>query len=244
MKKYRADLHVHTVLSPCASLDMSPINIINKAKERNIDIIGITDHNSTKQCRIIKEIGEKNGLFVVCGAEITTKEEIHCLTFFENLKKLEEFQKFIDLVQTDLKNDVNKFGYQLIVDEFENIVEEEEKLLFASLNVSIDELAEVVHNLEGLFIPAHIDRQSFSLISQLGFVPPDIKADLLEISKYATRDEIIAKYKYLDKFSFIQNSDSHLLDSVGSVFNLLEMEEVNFNSIACALKNINNKFEN
>jgi len=242
MKTYRADFHIHTVLSPCASLEMSPINIIDKAKENKIDIIGITDHNSTKQCKITKEIGEKKGVYVLCGAEITTIEEIHSLTFFENLVKLEEFQKFIDKVQPDIKNDVNIFGYQLVVDEQENIIEEEERSLFASLNVSIDDLADVVHQLGGLFIPAHIDRQRFSIISQLGFVPFDIKADLFEISKNTTSEAILAKFQYLDKFNFIQNSDSHFLDTIGSIYNLLELDEINFKSISYALKK-NNKFE-
>jgi|DewCreStandDraft_4_1066084.scaffolds.fasta_scaffold69959_3 hypothetical protein len=240
MKHYRADFHIHTVLSPCASLDMSPINIINKAKEKKIDIIGITDHNSTKQCRITKEIGEKNGIYVVCGAEITTKEEIHCLTFFEDLSRLDDFQKFIDEIQPNIKNDVQRFGYQLIVDEAENVLEEEDISLFSALNVSIDELADVVHNLGGLFIPAHIDRQRFSLISQLGFVPFDIDADAFEISKNTSREKMIEQFPYLEKFSFINNSDSHFLDTVGETFNLLQLEEINFKSISYALKKLNN----
>lgn len=240
MKHYRADFHIHTVLSPCASLDMSPINIINKAKEKKIDIIGITDHNSTKQCRITKEIGEKNGIYVVCGAEITTKEEIHCLTFFEDLNRLDDFQKFIDEIQPKIKNDVQRFGYQLIVDEAENVLEEEDISLFSALNVSIDELADVVHKLGGLFIPAHIDRQRFSLISQLGFVPFDIDADAFEISKNTSREKMIEQFPYLEKFSFINNSDSHFLDTVGETFNLLQLEEINFKSISYALKKLNN----
>lgn len=240
MKHYRADFHIHTVLSPCASLDMSPINIINKAKEKKIDIIGITDHNSTKQCRITKEIGEKNGIYVVCGAEITTKEEIHCLTFFEDLSRLDDFQKFIDEIQPNIKNDVQRFGYQLIVDEAENVLEEEDISLFSALNVSIDELADVVHKLGGLFIPAHIDRQRFSLISQLGFVPFDIDADAFEISKNTSREKMIEQFPYLEKFSFINNSDSHFLDTVGETFNLLQLEEINFKSISYALKKLNN----
>ena len=126
---YKADLHIHSVLSPCADLEMSPLNIINKAKERKLDIIGLTDHNSTKQCKITCEIGKKNGIFVLCGAEITTKEEVHCLAFFENDERLLEFQQYIETHLPRIKNEIKRFGYQLIVDEDENIIAEEEILL-------------------------------------------------------------------------------------------------------------------
>ena len=84
MNKYRADLHIHTVLSPCGNLEMSPANIIKKACEKGLDIIGITDHNSTRHCKLVSKLSELAGIFVLMGAEVTTREEVHCLTFFEN----------------------------------------------------------------------------------------------------------------------------------------------------------------
>ena len=93
MKTYRADLHIHTVLSPCGDLDMSPKNIVLKAEELGIDIIGITDHNSTLQCSGVGREAEKKGIFMLMGAEITTKEELHCLVYFESMEKLKIFQK-------------------------------------------------------------------------------------------------------------------------------------------------------
>jgi PHP family Zn ribbon phosphoesterase len=232
---YRADLHIHSVLSPCADLEMSPINIINKAKERKLDIIGITDHNSTKQCKVTKEIGEKNGIFVLCGAEITTKEEVHCLTFFENLEKLSAFQKYIEIHLPKINNDVQRFGYQLIVDEDENIIDEEEFLLHSALNVSIDALAEKVHELKGLFIPAHVNRPKFSLISQLGFIPPDIKADAFEITKHLSREDFYKQYAYLNNKTVLQNSDAHFLDAIGEITTQFEMNEISFDEISKAL---------
>ncbi len=238
---YRADLHIHSVLSPCADLEMSPINIINKAKERKLDIIGLTDHNSTKQCKVTREIGEKNGIFVLCGAEITTREEVHCLTFFENFEKLSAFQIYIDIHLPKIKNDVQRFGYQLIVDEEENIIEEEEFLLNSALDVSIDALAEKVHELNGLFIPAHVNRQKFSLISQLGFVPTDIKADALEISRHVTKDDFYNQNPYLKAFTLIHNSDSHFIDSIGEISTIFEMNEISFFEIQKALTGKGNR---
>ena len=237
---YRADLHIHSVLSPCADLEMSPVNIINKAKERKLDIIGITDHNSTKQCKVTREIGEKNGIFVLCGAEVTTKEEVHCLTFFENIEKLAAFQSYIEIHLPKIKNDVQRFGYQLIVDENENIIDEEEFLLHSALDVSVDALAEKVHELNGLFIPAHVNRPKFSLISQLGFIPPDIKADAFEISKHLSREDFYKQFAYLKKKVVIQNSDAHFIDAIGEVFNEFELQSVSFINIAKALINTDN----
>ncbi|MFZ4740093.1 MAG: PHP domain-containing protein [Bacteroidales bacterium] len=238
---YRADLHIHSVLSPCADLKMSPINIINKAKERKLDIIGLTDHNSTKQCKITSEIGKKNGIFVLCGAEITTKEEVHCLTFFENNERLLDFQQYIETHLPKIKNDIKRFGYQLIVDKEENIIAEEEILLSSALNISIDELANKVHELNGLFIPAHVNRPKFSLISQLGFIPPDIKADAFEITKHITKLEFLKQYTYLNAFTILQNSDSHFINSIGEITSQFEMEEVSFDEIRKALAGKENR---
>lgn len=239
---YKADLHIHSVLSPCADLEMSPVNIINKAKERKLDIIGLTDHNSTKQCKITREIGEKNGVFVLCGAEITTKEEVHCLTFFENFEKLSAFQQYIEIHLPKINNDVQRFGYQLIVDEEENIIDEEEFLLHSALDVSIDALAEKVHELNGLFIPAHVNRPKFSLISQLGFIPPDIKADAFEISKHLSRADFYKQYAYLKNKTVIQNSDAHFIDAIGETYTEFDLQSVSFSNIAKALQNIDNNF--
>ena len=75
----RADLHIHTVLSPCGDLDMSPANIIGMALQKGLSLIGISDHNSTRQAPVIQQLGERQGLRVLCGTEINTAEEVHAL---------------------------------------------------------------------------------------------------------------------------------------------------------------------
>ncbi len=241
MKLFRADLHTHTVLSPCGDLEMSPVNIIKRAKEKKIDIIGITDHNSTKQCAVLKEVGDEFGVFVIKGAEITTKEEVHCLTFFENDNQLFEFQKFIDAHITDIKNDVNRFGYQCLVDKYDNILEQEENLLISALDVGISEVEKKVHQLQGLFIPAHIDRVNNSILANLGFLPPDLEVDALEISKNVKYSDFIERNMYLKGKTFIQSSDAHYIDDIAKVYSLFEIEEISFQEIRMALKCENNR---
>ncbi len=98
MQAFRADLHIHTVLSPCGDLDMNPRSIVQLAKQRGMDIIGVTDHNSTLHSSLIKQLGEKEGLFVLQGVEVTTKEEVHCLCFFSSNEQAASFQQFINVI--------------------------------------------------------------------------------------------------------------------------------------------------
>ncbi len=236
MQQYRADIHVHTLLSPCGDLEMSPANIVERAAELNIQILGIADHNSTKQAPLVQKLAAARGIFTLCGAEVTTKEETHCLAFFENQHTLAEFQQYLDDHLPDIKNDTKYFGHQVVIDEQEMIVEEIEKLLISALNQSLNQVEKKVHELNGLFIPAHIDRPKYSLISQLGFVPPDLKADAFEISRFTTQKKMLAKFPYLSKFSFIHNSDAHHPDQLGSSFTVFQLEKPDFSEIKMALK--------
>ncbi len=236
MKIFRADLHTHTVLSPCGDLEMSPVNIVRIAKERGIDILGITDHNSTLHAVLIKQLAEREGILVMMGAEVTTKEEVHCLCFFETEQLLSEFQIYLDQHLPKIPNDTKYFGYQVVVNEEEEIVDEIDYLLISGLNQGIDEIEEKVHSLNGLFIPAHINKSINSVISQLGFLPPDLKVDALEISMHTTKEEFLSTNKYLKAYSFIQSSDAHYIDNIGNVCTNFLMEELSFAEVRKALK--------
>jgi 3',5'-nucleoside bisphosphate phosphatase len=241
MQQYRADLHIHTLLSPCGDLEMSPVNIVERAVQLSIQILGITDHNSTKHGPLIQKLGAEKNIFVICGAEVTTKEETHCLAFFENLEYLKEFQQYLDAHLPDIKNDSKYFGHQIVVDEDEMIVEEVEKLLISALGQSIDQVERKVHELNGIFIPAHIDKPKYSLISQLGFVPPDLKADAFEISRHTTTEAILKMFPYLSKSVFIRSSDAHHPDQMGTGLTLFEMEKISFDEIKMAFKSENGR---
>ncbi|MGE0089876.1 MAG: PHP domain-containing protein [Bacteroidales bacterium] len=241
MKLYKADLHIHTVLSPCGDLEMSPANIVNRAKEKGLEIIGITDHNNTKNCKVIEEIAAKEGILVLKGAEVTTKEEVHCLAFFEKDNELNEFQNYLDSFITKIKNDPEKFGYQVVVDKNENIVEQIDWLLISALDQNIQQVERKVHQLNGLFIPAHIDRARYSLISQLGFVPADLNEDALELSKHIAKSSFIDQNKYLADRCFIRNSDSHFTENIGDCSTIFQMNEKTFSEVRMALKSENGR---
>lgn len=237
MQIFRADLHTHTVLSPCGSLDMSPAAIVAEANYKNLDIIGITDHNHTGHCNLVAELAEEKGIFVLRGAEVTTKEEVHCLAFFEDDETLMDFQELLDASITKVNNNPDLFGYQVITDKDEQIVEQIDHLLINATKLSVEKLAEEVHNRRGIFIPAHVNRSAFSLTSQLGFIDPAIPADALEISRHITVEEFRKKNPFLSKFTVIQSSDAHFIPDIGNVHTKFELQEASFEEIRMALKN-------
>lgn len=234
---FRADLHVHTCLSPCGSLDMSPVRIIEEARQKHIDILGITDHNSTRQCKEIMDLGHKAGIAVWGGAEINTREEVHCLALFDDLKALDAFQQWLDRWLPVVKNKPDYFGHQVWVDEKENILGVEDRLLIVALDRSMEQTYEEVHRLGGVFIPAHINRKSNSLISQLGFVATDIKADALEISP-VTKKEVIKQMRWAEIKPVIAGSDAHYPEQLGTGITLLKMNNSSLNEFKKALNGV------
>ncbi len=236
MNSYSADLHIHTVLSPCGDLEMSPVNIVDRAARKGLDIIAITDHNHTGHSKLTRALGEKHGLWVVYGAEVTTREEVHCLTFFDTDEQLDQFQEFIDTHQPFIPNDISLFGHQVIVDKDENILTELEKSLYPALNKGIDEIAEFVHSLGGLFVPAHVDRKMNGLYSQIGFLPENLQPDAVEIFRRTRRKDAVKQHPELKNFRLLKNSDAHFIEDVGRCTSTYVMQKRSFSELKMALR--------
>lgn len=226
----RADLHIHTVLSPCGDLEMTPLNIVSKAKERGLDLIGITDHNSTLNCLEILRAGKERGVHVLCGAEITTREEVHVLAFVVS-EKLEQLQSFLEKHIIRIPNNPDIFGYQLAVNEAEEVTDQIDYLLINSIDKSIEEVWEFVDSLGGIFIPAHIDKQANSIYSQLGFFPFGLTPDAVELSASGSAEGMKSRDRSLLKFNFIRSSDAHYPQDIGKVSTLLDIDEMTFENI-------------
>lgn len=235
MNEYRADLHIHTLLSPCADLEMTPRNIVAKARESGLDIIGITDHNSTRNALLVKKLAQRAGIFTLTGAEVTTREEVHCLVFFEFPEQLEKFQEYIDKNIPDIPFSPDEFGYQPVIDEEENIVELVPYYLPAALKTGINQIQKQVSEMNGLFIPAHVDRPANGIFSQLGFIPPGLICDALGISGSVSQKHVVKQYVLPDKISLIRNSDAHFLKQIGEIYTNFIMSEISFSEIKKAL---------
>ncbi|MEN8116177.1 MAG: PHP domain-containing protein [Bacteroidota bacterium] len=242
LQRLKADLHIHTVLSPCADLEMTPANIVKKAKEEGLNIIGITDHNSTKNALLVKRLAVKEGIFVLTGAEVTTKEEVHCLAFFEHEYQLAEFQEYLEKNIERIPNPDGHFGYQPVVDENDNILELVPYLLSVALKKGITEIQEFVYSLNGIFIPAHITRSINGIFSQLGFIPVNLKFDALGITRGIPASHVRKQYNLKDEISFIYNSDAHFLDQMGKNYSFLNIESAGFFEIKMALNQLDRRF--
>lgn len=236
MRNYRADLHIHSVLSPCGDLEMSPVGIIEAAVRNGLEMIAVTDHNHTGHCRLTREIGKEQNVFVVYGVEVTTSEEVHCLSFFDTDDQLLEFQKYIDLHLPEMKNDTDLFGHQVIVDREEQIVEEIRNSLYPGLQQDITDVADAVHQLGGLFVPAHVDRRMNGIYNQLGFFPADLEADAVEIFRNTSREDAVRTYPELQRYQLLKSSDAHFMEDIGRCTSLLEMEICSFQELEKALK--------
>ena len=242
MNSLKADLHIHTLLSPCADVEMTPANIVDKAKKSGLQIIGITDHNSTKNALLVKKLAQKEGIYVLTGAEITTREEVHCLAFFEFEDQLAHFQQFLDVRITIIPNPDGHFGYQPVVDENDNILELIPNYLPATLKSGIHEVQHKVESLNGIFIPAHVDRPSNGLFSQLGFIPPGLKFDAMGISKFSSEKDVRKHYVLGKEITLIRNSDAHYLQQIGEIYTLFFLEKICFSEIKLALNQQNKRF--
>jgi 3',5'-nucleoside bisphosphate phosphatase len=212
LKIYRADLHVHTVLSPCAGVEMIPPLIVQEALDRGIQMIAITDHNATANIGAVQKAAAGSDLVVFPGVELQTREEVHALCLFDQLEQAEKFQLWIDEHLPATLNNPDFFGEQFVVDETGDFIRREDRLLINSITAGLRQAWEQVTRLDGLLIPAHINRQAFGLIPVLGLVPDDFPVDALEISRHISPAEAIKRYPQIRGCPLIQNGDVHFLD--------------------------------
>ena len=241
MKEYKMDLHIHTCLSPCAQPDMLPTAIIKRTKEENLDAIGICDHNSAENVSAVRKAGEREGVRVLGGMEICSSEEVHILTFFEDDDALFEMQ---NIVYENLsgENDEGYLGEQLIVDEDDRITGSIKKLLIGATSIGIDKIVELVHSLGGLAVASHIDRDSFSIIAQLGFIPEELPLDALELS-WRCESRKVNHYKSYG-LPLVKSSDAHFLSDVGKVNTRFLLSVPSFSEVAMAFHGIEGRAAN
>lgn len=224
MKLYY-DLHIHSCLSPCGDNDMSPYNLVNMAKIFGYDIIALTDHNTCKNCGSAMKIGEKIGITVVPGMELCTSEEIHNVCLFPTLDKAMEFSDYIYGTLPPVKNREKIFGEQLIMDCEDGIIGKEEILLTTASSVSISELDELVKKYGGVSYPAHIDRNSYSIISSLGDFPYEVESRCFELTPKAKAEDYLEKYPATKGRLIIRSSDAHYLTNMREPEFMIDLPE-------------------
>jgi len=229
--KYAVDLHIHSALSPCAGDEMTPNNIVNMAVLKGLDAIAVTDHNSAANAAAVSMCAKRQGLLFIPGMEVETSEEVHMVCLMPDLTSMDEFRRRVELSLPVLNNRPDIFGRQLIIDENDDVVGEEPRMLLTATSLSIDEVAVLAAALKGAAIPAHIDRQSYSIISNLGFIPKELDIKYLEISKLCDGPLFRSSRPDLDRYHFIRSSDAHNLGDILERESFLELDELSAEAV-------------
>lgn len=216
LKWFKADLHIHSVLSPCGDLGMSPSVVIEKLKEHNVDMFAITDHNSMANFSAYNYQAEKAGIKCFPGIEVQTSEEVHLVALFDDYDLARKFERQLYLSLLPLENDPDFFGDQVIIDEEENLVGFENRALINSSIWTLEETVEKIRNFNGFCFPAHEDAQTFSIISQLGFIPEVLDFSAIGITAKCDKENLFTKFPYFLKYALIRNSDAHYPQDIAS----------------------------
>ena len=217
MKLYY-DFHIHTCLSPCGDDDMTPNNIVNMALLKGLDAIAITDHNHAGNVHACIEAAKGTELLVIGGMEVETSEEIHMIVLFEDLQKLYKLEKFIHSNLPPIKNKSDIFGEQILMDCDDNVVGKEERFLVTACSIDIFTLYNYVTREGGVIFPAHADKKSYSIISNLGSVPPELKLSAIEVKYPESAGE------YRDKYCVLTNSDAHYLWDISESLHYIDIK--------------------
>ncbi len=241
LKEFKSDLHMHTWLSPCADLEMSPREIVKTAVEKSLDIIAITDHNSAENITAAIKASENIPLKVLGGMEISSSEEAHILALFEGIEGIMKLQ---DIVYDNLmpgENDEKLFGEQIVVNEKDEVLDFNKKLLIGATMLTAQEIIDTIHSLGGISIASHIDKDAFSIISQLGFITEDLAFDALEMSPNMSRQEAEETFATYNSFAWISSSDAHYINDIGKRTTSFFMNEPTIEEMALAMKQINGR---
>jgi 3',5'-nucleoside bisphosphate phosphatase len=234
-RAFRCDLHIHTCLSPCAELDMYPRAVVEKSIAEQLDIIAICDHNAMENVQFVLRSVEGKPLTVLPGMEITSSEEVHLLALFDTLDDLMKIQNIVyDHLPGTNREEI--FGCQAIVNDLDEVEGFNDRFLLGATELSLLEIIHHIHGFGGLAIASHIDRESFGIIGQLGFIDPDIPLDALEITYRTGIKDARSKYPELSRFPFIESSDAHSIKDIGEGVTTMFLERGTISEIRMAFE--------
>lgn len=214
---------------------MTPANIVMMAVLKGLDVIAITDHNSCRNCKVAMELGKEQGLIVIPGMELTTAEEVHVVCLFQAIEDAMAFDSYVYDKLIKIKNREEIFGNQLVVDCEEQVRYREEYLLINATTIGFSDVYDIISQYNGVMIPAHIDKNSNSVISNLGFLPPDSRFSSVEMVNPLQYDVLFKGNPYLSRCLLITDSDAHTLGAISEPVHKIEVENTTRMGILSAL---------
>lgn len=229
--KVSYDLHIHSCLSPCADIEMTPNNIVNMSVLNGLNVIAITDHNSCKNCKALVEAGKKANLLVIPGMEICTNEDIHVICLFETVTDAENFSTYVYSNMPLIPHRPDIFGEQIIMNSDDIEISRESYLLLNATNISVNDILSTTNKYNGTAFPAHIGRSSYSVISSLGDIPPETGFNTIEISTKGNIEKMKLLHPIIKDKLILINSDSHYLENLVSEKRYIEIDTLSTKSI-------------
>ncbi len=230
------DFHIHSCLSPCGDNDMTPNNLVNMAALSGCEIIAITDHNTCKNAGAVMKAGESAGLLVIPGMELCTAEEIHVVCLFETLEGAMAFDSHIYKNMPHVLNKAEIFGEQRILDENDGLVGMEENLLLVSSFVGVNEVYSLALEYGGVAFPAHVDRDSYSVIASLGSIPEEAGFCTAEVTRDCDLDKLAAQNPELQGMRILRDSDSHYLETLTGEPGRIHLPEKSISAVIAAVR--------
>jgi PHP family Zn ribbon phosphoesterase len=235
-RRFRADLHIHSCLSPCGELSNSPRAIVERALAVGLDIIALTDHNTAENAEAALRAAAGTGLTVLPGMEVTSEEEVHILGLFPTMDDIRPAQQEVARHLPKIPAKKSFVRDQVIVDEHDEVTGFNRQCLFAATGMDVYAVIALIHQGNGLAIASHIDKDAFSLISQLGFIPPDLELDALEVSPFMTVDKARAMFKPKAALPVVRFSDAHQPGDIGRTFTDLLIAAPSFEEVRMAFR--------
>ena len=226
-----ADLHIHSCLSPCGDMAMTPNNLVNMAYIKGLELIALSDHNSAKNLPAAQAVAEERGILLLPALEVESREEVHVLCYLPDVKTALEFGEEIRSRLPDIENTPEFFGRQVIMDAEDRPVGEEGRLLIQSTSLSIEALSALCRSAGGVPVPAHINRSSNALLSNLGFIPPGPRFTAVEVYRKLPPPALD-----LSRYHVLHASDAHQLEDISEREFFLELPE---RSVKAALACLN-----
>ena len=223
MGRWYYDLHLHSCLSPCGGEEVTPGDLAGMCAVAGLDIVALTDHNTCGNCHAFAQAAEAYGLLALWGMELTTAEEIHVICLFPDGERGSAFSRLVYDRLPPVENDPLIFGKQTLRDCEGRVSGEEKRLLMGASHIGVNEVCGLVEKLKGVCFPAHIDRPSFSLLSQLGVWDPDLPFPLAEVSPHCPPG--FSQRRDLAGIPFITNSDTHRLADLPDARYAMELQE-------------------
>ena len=231
-----ADLHVHSCLSPCGDLLLSPRAIVEAASQRGLHMVALCDHNSAENVPAALRAATGAAVTVIPGMEVNTQEEVHVVTLFPDEESVLRMQTVVYDRLLPGKNDERLFGRQVIVNEHDEVEGFNDRLLIGATSLPLEELVDTVHSFGGVAIASHIDRETFGLIGQLGMIPPGLPLDAVEVSRHSDTRSARTLLPGCEQLAIVRGSDAHKVDEIGTVATRLKIEAPTFDELRLALR--------